>query len=195
MRSSTVRKALDHLFDNNDLLLFGSSKSDVPLSTLHPQQVHIFRLWQIYLDNINPIFKITHTPSLQTRLLEAAADVTTISPPLEALMFSIYCVAVVSLQDEECNSLFGSPKEELLSSYQLACQQALQNCRILRTTDIESLTALFLYYVSWLPPCHTARLMTASRYRSDRPLTHVPSQRCSASAFALPSAWASTPNQ
>lgn len=149
MRYSTVRKALDQLFHNNDLLLFGSSKSDVPLSTLHPEQVHIFRLWQIYLDNVNPTLKVTHTPALQSRLLDAASNFTVISPPLEALMFSIYCVAIVSLQDEECQSWFGSPKDELLQSYQLACQQALQNCRILRATDIDSLTALFLYLVSF----------------------------------------------
>ncbi|KAF2168448.1 hypothetical protein M409DRAFT_21198 [Zasmidium cellare ATCC 36951] len=148
MRYSTVKKALDQLFHNNDLLFFGSSKSDGPLSTLHPPQVHIFRLWQIYLDNVNPILKVTHTPTLQSRLLDAAADVTSIHPPLEALMFSIYCVAIVSLQDDECKSLFASPKEELLSRYQLACQQSLQNCRILRATDLDCLVSLFLYLVS-----------------------------------------------
>ncbi|KAK4504332.1 hypothetical protein PRZ48_005248 [Zasmidium cellare] len=148
MRYSTVKKALDQLFNNNDLLLFGSSKSDVPLSTLHPPQVHIFRLWQIYLDNVNPILKVTHTPTLQSRLLEAAADVTSITQPLEALMFSIYCVAIISLQDEECQSLFAASKDELLSRYQVACQQALQNCRILRSTELDSLVALFLYLVS-----------------------------------------------
>ena len=148
MRYSTVKKALDQLFNNNDLLLFGSSKSDVPLSTLHPPQVHIFRLWQIYLDNVNPILKVTHTPTLQSRLLEAAADVTSITPPLEALMFSIYCVAVISLHDEECKSSFAASKDELLSRYQVACQQALQNCRILRSTELDSLVALFLYLVS-----------------------------------------------
>lgn len=149
MRYSTVKKALDQLFNNNDLLLFGSNKSDVPLSTLHPPQAQIFRLWHIYLDNVNPILKVTHTPTLESRLLNAAIDVTSLAndKPLEALMFSIYCVAIVSLQDEECQSLFAGRKDELLSKYQLACQQALQNCRILRATDLDSLVALFMYLV------------------------------------------------
>lgn len=75
-------------------------------------------------------------------------DMSNISPTLEALIFSIYCVSIMSLTEEECNILCGSPRANLLSSYHLACQQALQNCDVLQSDDLDCLTALYFYLVS-----------------------------------------------
>ena len=137
-------------FGDNDHLLFGSPNTNVDLSTLHPEPVQIFRLWQIYLDNVNPLLKVTHTPSLQGRIIEAASNVTNISPTLEALMFSIYCMAILSLVVDDCQATFGSSKEDLLTRFQFGCQQALLNCRFLRSSDRDCLTALYFYLVSLL---------------------------------------------
>lgn len=107
MRDAEINKnAWDHTDKsqgNDHLLLFGSPKTNVDLSTLHPTQGQIFRLWQIYLDNINPLLKVTHTPTLQTHIINAASDIANISPILEALIFSIYCVSVMSLAEDECH--------------------------------------------------------------------------------------------
>ncbi|KAF7155944.1 hypothetical protein CNMCM6106_007856 [Aspergillus hiratsukae] len=149
MREAVFRRAWEEVYDGgSQTLLLGSRKFDVKLSTLHPNQVEIFRLWQIYLDNVNPLLKVTHTPTLQARIIDAAADVTKIEPTLEALMFSIYCVAILSLTEDECRTMFGSPRDDLLKGYHFACQQALLNCDVLRTSDRDCLTALFLYLIS-----------------------------------------------
>ncbi|KAF7180236.1 hypothetical protein CNMCM7691_009403 [Aspergillus felis] len=148
-REAIVRKTWEEVYDaGSQTLLFGARKFDVKVSTLHPKQVEIFRLWQIYLDNVNPLLKVTHTPTLQARIIDAAADVANITPTLEALMFSIYCLAILSLSEDECRSLFGSSRDDLLKGYQFACQQALLNCEVLRTSDRDCLTALFLYLIS-----------------------------------------------
>jgi hypothetical protein len=141
----SVGEAWDQ-FDTDDHILFSSRNTAVDLSTLHPKPVHIFRLWQIYLDNVNPLLKVIHG-SLQGRIIEAASNVLDISPALEALMFSIYCMAVLSLAVEDCVAMFGSSKQNLLKKYQVGCQQALLNCGFLRSSDRECLTALFLYLV------------------------------------------------
>lgn len=135
--------------ENHDEFLFGagSSKTNVELSTLHPEQMQIIRLWQIYLDNVNPLLKITHSPTLQARILDAVGDLRAISPEFEALIFGIYCVSVLSLTGDECLRLFSSPKNHLLSGYQFACRQALLKCKVLRTNSRDCLTALFLYLV------------------------------------------------
>lgn len=117
---------------------------------MHPEQIQIFRLWQIYLDNVNPLLKVTHIPSLQGRIIDAASNVANIKPNLVALMFSIYCVAVMSLSEEDCSTMFGVPRDDLLSRYQSGCQHALWNCGFLRSSDRECLTALYLYLVSLL---------------------------------------------
>jgi hypothetical protein len=143
-----INEAWDHLFENNDHLLFGSHTTAVDISTLHPEPAQIFRLWQIYLQNVNPLLNVTHTPSLQERIIEAVSDVSNISPVLEVLMFSIYCTAVLSLAADDVRVTFGSLKEDLLSRCQFGCQQALLNCSFLRCDDRDCLTALYLYLVS-----------------------------------------------
>jgi hypothetical protein len=142
-----IVKVWGGVYENDHNSLFGASKIDVPLSTLHPTHVQIFRLWQIYSDNINPLLKVTHAPTLQARILDAAVDVAGISRELEALMFSIYCVAIISIDDEACRTMFGEPKAKLLKRYQDACHQALINCGFLRSRVRDSLTAFFLYLV------------------------------------------------
>ena len=147
MRETEVNKAWDQSVENDDHLFLGSRKTAVDLSTLHPDPVQIFRLWQIYLDNVDPLLKVTHFPSLQGRIIEATSDVKNINPTLEALMFSIYCMSILSLTVEDCQTIFGSSKEDLLMRYQFGCQQALSICGFLRSSDRECLTALYLYLV------------------------------------------------
>ncbi|KAJ9602382.1 hypothetical protein H2200_013237 [Cladophialophora chaetospira] len=151
LQENTIKQAWVDSVDHADHLLFGARAATVDISTLHPDPVQIFKLWQIYLDNVNPLLKVTHTPSLQGRIIEAASNVTAIHPVLEALMFSIYCTSVLSLQVEECQAMFGAARDELLTRYQFACQQALLNCNFLRTGDRDCLTALYLYLISVRP--------------------------------------------
>jgi hypothetical protein len=150
MREVVGKTGWVQLFGDNDHLLFGSPNTNVDLSTLHPEPVQIFRLWQIYLDNVNPLFKVTHTPSQQGSIIEAASNITNISPTLEALMFSIYCMAILSLSVDDCQTIFGSSRKDLLTKFQFGCQQALLNCSFLRSGDRNCLTALYLYLVSLL---------------------------------------------
>jgi hypothetical protein len=138
----------DQSFENKDHLLFGSLKAPLDLSTLHPEPVQILRLWQMYLDNVNPLLKVTHTPSLQGLIIEAISNINAINPNLQALMFGIYCVSLNSLDEYNCQAMFGHPKEDLLTRFQYACQQALLVCGFLRSNDRDCLTALYFYLVS-----------------------------------------------
>ncbi|TLD35302.1 C6 transcription factor [Venturia nashicola] len=147
VRQTEINSAWDP-FRANDNLLFGTSGVAVDVSDVHPMPVHILKLWQIYLENVNPLLKVTHTPSLQPRIIEAAGNFTEIDPALETLMFSIYCMAIQSLPEDECMAIFGSSRQHLLPRYQGGCQQALLNCGFLRRNDRDSLTALYLYLMS-----------------------------------------------
>lgn len=145
-----VRKAWDQMQQSDDHILFGWHRTATDISDLHPEQIQIFRLWQIYLDNVNPLLKVTHTPTVQTLIIEAASNLTNIKPTLTALMFGIYCMAVFSLDPDKCHAMFGASRDELLVKYQSGCQQALLNCGFLRSSDRDCLTALYLYLVSVL---------------------------------------------
>ncbi|KAF5680775.1 C6 transcription factor [Fusarium heterosporum] len=138
----------DQAYTTDENMLFGSRQSTVELHTLHPEPAQLFRLWQVYLDNVNPLLKVTHTPTLQSRIVEAVSDLKNISPPLETLMFGIYCTAVLSLTEEECQTMFKQPKEQLSTKFQFGSQQALVNSQFLRTGDRDCLTGLYLYLVA-----------------------------------------------
>lgn len=173
-----IVKVWGRVYENDHDHLFGDSKIDVSLSKLHPSHVHIFRLWQIYSDNINPLLKVTHGPTLQARILDAAADVAGISCELEALMFGVYCTALITISDEECRTALGEPRAKLLERYRNACYQALVNCGFLRSRERDCLTAFFLYLVSeptvlCITPCSLLQGLAKTRYASAYTFTVV----------------------
>ena len=193
VREDVIKRAWSDMYQTSDHLLFGSRETDVDLLTLHPEQVQIFRLWQIYIDNVNPLLKVIHIPTLQGRIIDAASNMSNIKPTSAALMFSIYCVAILSLSEDECRSIFGLPRENLLTKYQFGCQQALRNCAFLRSNDRDCLTAMYLYLVSQ-PGCPYHRPDNA-RFQLD--LVQIPRHYppCWALPCALRSVWGSTGSQ
>ena len=157
-RDAVIEKAWTHRFQNHgnsrtydrpgEYLLFGHPDMNIDFRAWHPGQAQIFKLWQIYLDNVNSLLKVTHIPTLQPRVLDAVSNLANISPSLQALIFSIYCLSILSLTQDECFALFQLSRKDLLSNYQFICRQALLNCNAWQSSDIDSLTALYFYLVS-----------------------------------------------
>ncbi|KAF2203645.1 hypothetical protein GQ43DRAFT_251376 [Delitschia confertaspora ATCC 74209] len=129
-------------------ILFGSSKPAAALRHLHPSPLQIFKLWQIYLDNINPLVKVFHTPTVQQLILHASGTLDDIPRNLEALMFAMYCVALSSVCDHECPAILGESKSGLMRRFRTGVQQALVNAGLLKSTDIRVLQAFTLYILS-----------------------------------------------
>ncbi|PON20298.1 hypothetical protein TGAM01_v210849 [Trichoderma gamsii] len=118
------------IYHENDQLLFGARQEPADLSSLHPNAVQIFRLCHLYIENVNPLLQVIYAPSIQSRIIEAAGNLSNIEPNFEALMFGIYSMAV---------------------QYHRGSQEALLNARFLRTDDRDCLTALFLHLLSIRP--------------------------------------------
>jgi hypothetical protein len=66
-------------------------------------------------------------------------------------MFSIYCMAIFSLDQEQCQAMFGRRRSEIIRGYQVGAREALVNCEFLKSSDRECLTALHLYLISLKP--------------------------------------------
>lgn len=112
--------------------------------------MQILQIWQIYLSNVDPILKLTHTPTLQKRVFEAGGNLSStpnIDPDLEALLFNIYFISINSLTDAECLSSFGETKSTLQARYHVASQQALLNANLMKTLDLTVLQAFILHLV------------------------------------------------
>lgn len=127
-------------------LIFGH-KSDSPFM-LHPSAIQSFRLWQVFTTNVHPLTKILHAPTVQQELIQGLSEPDSIHGPTEALIFSIYLVAVVSLTDEECRSQLGEPREKHLARYCYATEAALSRVDFLRSTNLKVLQAFTFYLVS-----------------------------------------------
>jgi hypothetical protein len=115
------------------------------LSSFHPSTGQIFRLWETFLNNVDPLVKIIHVPTVQRQLLQASVNLQNVSTGFEALMFSIYASAITSLSNEECLELIGVPKSPLLERYHKNTQQALTRSGLLGTLDVVVLQAAVLF--------------------------------------------------
>ncbi|KAI1814332.1 fungal-specific transcription factor domain-containing protein [Poronia punctata] len=142
---STINYAFDKMFTNVDGFPFSMEVQPQSVTDLHPSPIQILQLWQIYLGNVNPILKLTHAPSLQEQIIYAGAHPQKVSKSLEALMFSIYLMAVTSLSEEEVGETFGESRANLLAKYQHGTQQALFNAGFMRMPDLTLLQAYMLY--------------------------------------------------
>ncbi|KAF1354080.1 hypothetical protein EJ07DRAFT_158705 [Lizonia empirigonia] len=129
-------------------LLFGSPASSTGQRSLHPQPVEAFKLWQTYLDNINPLIKLFHAPTVQQLISEANGNLDNVPRNVEALLFAIYSISVESLSDGECVAITGEPKDTARQRFRSGAQHALINASFLKTSDLMVLQALTLFILS-----------------------------------------------
>lgn len=91
-----------------------SWKDAYPLE--HPPPDQIRRLPTIYFENVDPIVKIFHRPTI-LKMIESGTS--SITKSQEALLYSIYFAAVTSLS-RTCRNEFGQDYATLSRRYQLA---------------------------------------------------------------------------
>jgi hypothetical protein len=132
--------------DQNTALLL-SDGSDSNIDDLHPEPAHVFRLWQTFLDRVNPLTKIIHVPTVQPLVVEAATSRANLPKNVEALLFAIYTMGVVALSEPECLSVLGSTKEEAFNRFSKGLRVTLMRIGILHKYDLVVLQAMVLYLV------------------------------------------------
>lgn len=156
------------LADPVSAALLNAGSPSQNLVDLHPSYDTALKLWNTFIDNIDPIVKIVHVPSFTPILQRGAANPSTVSKATEALLFSIYHFAVTSLTDEQCQEMFnGHGQAELLDRLHAATRQALVNAHFLRTTELMTLQAylLFLLAVRTVYDSHTFWILTGIAVR------------------------------
>ncbi|KAJ5780392.1 hypothetical protein N7457_005552 [Penicillium paradoxum] len=109
---------------NDDYTILSTSATKHVLTGLHPNPLNIFKLWQAFLENVNPLTKIIHAPTVQQQILEATSDLP---------------------KEEDVKKLFGESKKALLSKSRRGAQLAFRNATLLRTSSSVVLQAFMLY--------------------------------------------------
>ena len=131
-------------------VLFGSSPiSQKELRLLHPSPDQLSSLFYYYSQNVDPMAKILHIPSLRKLVVGAAANIDAIPSGnyVEALLFAMYYAAVISLTQEECLHNFHEERKSLLARYRTGTESALSNANLLCTKEIGTLQALCIFLV------------------------------------------------
>ena len=132
---------------------FAIVRTTIAEDIIAPKTHQVYTFCDIYLANVDPIFKILHGPSLRKHLQGNAAELDC-SPGrggLEALRFAIYYAAVTSMDDGECRHRVGENRTVLLARYRVGTELALAKADFINTVEMSTLQALAIYLVG-APP-------------------------------------------
>ena len=116
--------------------------------TEHPPPHVIFHLWQVFVDNVDPMLKMVHVPTLTSAIEKAAPNMHAVPRGFEALMFAIYAAAILSISDEECMEIVGEGRESLLSRYISATKAALTRANFMSSISLVVLQALMIHILA-----------------------------------------------
>ena len=117
------------------------------LSKLHPSPSQVFILWEVFKENVDPLVRILHRPTAKNILINASSNSENLPKAVEALLFSIYFGAVVSLTPSQCQSLLGDEKEKLVSRYRFAVEQAFARADFLNSWSLMVLQAFVFFLI------------------------------------------------
>jgi hypothetical protein len=134
------------LSDNEFGFILSNARPKVKLE--HPMPERIAKLWKIFVEGVDPLTKIIHVPTLHPTVRKVISNSKTVPRTLEALMFAIYSVAVMSLKDDECKRQFSENRTTLISQYVSATELALLRAKFMQTTSLAILQALVLHLLS-----------------------------------------------
>lgn len=101
----------------------------------------MFLLQNIFLDNVDPLTKPLHRPTVQKLFLDTSTSYWNVSKAEDALMFAIYFAATVSLNQAQCQSLFGQTRNVVVSRFRLGAELALSRTAFLSSSNLMVLQA------------------------------------------------------
>ncbi|KAF4444796.1 hypothetical protein F53441_11054 [Fusarium austroafricanum] len=148
-QSPPQNPGLEH---DHHCFLFGYSSADVDLTGLHPLPAQGSFLWQIYLENIEPLVKVLHIPTMSRLMTQVRRGEHELRPGDEALVFAIYYSAVASMEKQEVEANLGASQSHFISQFRFALEQALAKANLLTTTNMAMLQAFVIYLTA--VKCH-----------------------------------------
>ena len=115
-------------------------------SLLHPPPAQIAVYQNVFFQNIDPVMKVLHRPSVEALLGTATLNPTTLRDGESAIAFSIYLASLCSMSDDDASACCGGiPKQSAVAAYKGAVEHALARAKLLTTSDLTTLQAFLLY--------------------------------------------------
>ncbi|KAL4861822.1 hypothetical protein BDV12DRAFT_203626 [Aspergillus spectabilis] len=125
--------------------ILGTTQS---LTEQHPTYDDAIKLWDVYVQNVEPLCKVLHVPTVAKIVDRVSKQPATASKSDECLLFVIYYFALFSMSDAGCLQEFGKPRSHLMARYRSAVSQAFVNASWLKTTAMPVLQAYTLFLIA-----------------------------------------------
>lgn len=134
---------------DTDMGLLGNDDMGTSYPTAHlwPISAHVFRLWQIYIDRVNPLSKVIHVPSLQPYLVEACVGMENIPQNIQGLLFAIFTMAIIAMREEETQEYLGMPRDQAFNRFSSGTRRTLRNQDFACKNDLVIIQTLAVYTV------------------------------------------------
>ncbi|KAL4958023.1 hypothetical protein BDW69DRAFT_204741 [Aspergillus filifer] len=107
------------------------------------------KLCQIYLQNVDPIIKILHRPSLSKCMLDGSPypGASQEDHSDQALECAVCYAAANTMSEAQCQEAFKSSKASVVTMYRKMCEGAIERTGLLTTRNMIVLQAFILYLV------------------------------------------------
>ncbi|OAA41811.1 fungal specific transcription factor domain-containing protein [Metarhizium rileyi] len=153
--------------ENNTDLFFPGDLSTASVEDLVPDPIHAFKLWQLFLDRVNPLFKVVHVPTVQPLIMEGATNITSLPHHQQALVLSVYTSAALSLSEAESIQLLGMSRESAIQKFLAGTKVALIRFNFLKNYNMTALQALvhFMHCLQGRYDRHAAWVLTGTIVR------------------------------
>ncbi|KAH8822092.1 fungal-specific transcription factor domain-containing protein [Xylogone sp. PMI_703] len=125
-------------------ILLGSSDT-ADSKVYQPTRWHALQLWQTYLNNVEPLLKVFHTPTIQIDIYRAINTNNDVPEDLKSLLFSVYFAATTSLSAADAGNLLGMPRATALENYKRGLEHSLHKSDVFNLPNMRTLQALTIY--------------------------------------------------
>ncbi|KAK4863466.1 hypothetical protein LT330_002244 [Penicillium expansum] len=125
--------------------ILGSMQS---ITGQHPGYEEANKLWNAYVQNVEPLCKVLHIPTVAKMVKTVSKEPYMASKSDECLLFAIYHFAVFSMSDADCLREFNQSRNDLISKYRTVVYQTLINVSWLNTTSMPVLQAYTLFLIA-----------------------------------------------
>jgi len=106
-------------------------------------------LYNAFIENVTPILRIFHVPTLRRFLFDDAPylGVDAHAPPCRALKAVCWFAAASTLSDLDCQARFGQRKLDLVQHYRRCVDVRLSQADLMNTTEMTTMHAFLAYLV------------------------------------------------
>ncbi|KAF5013503.1 hypothetical protein FDECE_490 [Fusarium decemcellulare] len=134
--------------NSGGLFIFSPTVSPQTLQSLYPSSSDLLTIFDVFQENVDPVARIFHCPTLRTTVAEALPLLDrSLDRHTEVILFSISYAALTSLNEPDCQRLFGEERRVMLPRYRHAVEQSLARARFLDSQNLVVLASLVLFLI------------------------------------------------